>query len=112
MLIKEIHVKTKEEIEKKMCYYTEKANKTRKKTFFEPGDLVWVHLCKDRFLEKRKSKLMSHGDGLFKVLEKINDNAYKIELLGDDYVVSSTFNVVDLSLFFGSEESESRTIPF
>jgi hypothetical protein len=44
----------------------------------EPGDLVWVHLQKDRFLDLRKSKLMPRAAGPFKVLEKINDNAYKL----------------------------------
>jgi len=70
-----------------------------------------VHLRKDRFPEKRKSKLLPRGDGPFKVLAKINDNAYKIELPGDDYAVSNTFNVADLSPFFG-EESESRSTLF
>jgi hypothetical protein len=42
---------------------------------FEPRDLVWVHLHKDCFPQKRKSKLMPQGDGLFRVLFKINDNA-------------------------------------
>jgi hypothetical protein len=62
---------------------------------FEPGDFVWVHLQKDRFLEKRKSKLLPRGDGPFKVLARINDNAYKIELPRDEYAVSDTFNVAD-----------------
>ena len=43
------------------------------------------------------------------MLEKINDNAYKIELPGE-YGVSATFNAADLSPFFGS--IESRTTPF
>ena len=76
---------------------------------FEPGDLVWIHLRKERFPEKRKSKLQPRRDGPFRVLEKINDNAYKIELPGE-YGVSATFNVADLSPFFGS--TESRTSPF
>jgi hypothetical protein len=55
--VKKIHLKTKQEIEKKSEYYAAKANKNRKKMIFQPGDLVWVHLRKDRFPEKRKSKL-------------------------------------------------------
>ena len=35
---------------------------------------------------------------------------YKIEL-PDDYGVSTTFNVPDLTPYFGLEESESRTTP-
>ena len=54
---------------------------------------------------------MPRGDGPFRVLERINDNAYKIEL-PDDYSVSTTFNVADLTPYLGLEESESRTTPF
>ena len=73
---------------------------------FEAGDLVWVHLRKDRFPEQRKSKLQPRADGLFKVLRKINDNAYEIDL-PSTYGVSTSFNVSDLSLFFGLEESRT-----
>jgi hypothetical protein len=78
---------------------------------FELGDLVCVHLRKDRFLEKPKSKLMPRGDGPFRVLSKINDSAYKIEL-PEHYGVSTSFNVTNLTPFFGLEKSESRTTPF
>ena len=70
-----------------------------------------MHLHKERFPEKRKSKLLPRGDGPFRVLKRINDNAYKINLLAD-YAVSSSFNVADLSPFIGSEDTYSRTNPF
>ena len=89
--------------------YEKRANKGRKKMLFEPGDLVWVHLRKDRFPEQRKSKLQPQADGPFKVLRKINDNAYEIDL-PSTYGVSTSFNVTDLSPFFGSKES--RMTPF
>jgi len=50
---------------------------------FHPGDLVWIHLRKERFPSKRKSKLMPRGDGPFEVLKRVNDNAYKVNLPGD-----------------------------
>ncbi|XP_021309129.1 uncharacterized protein LOC110432673 [Sorghum bicolor] len=75
----------------------------------QPGDLVWLHLRKDRFPQQRKSKLSPRGDGPFKVLKKINDNAYKIELPPEYSNVSPTFNVKDLLPFVG--EPESRTTP-
>ena len=71
---------------------------------FEPRYMVWVHLRKERFPEQRKSKLQPRADGPFKVLRKINDNAYEINL-PDTYGVSSSFNVDDLSPFFGLGES-------
>jgi hypothetical protein len=57
----------------------------------------------------RKSKLMSHVDGPFTILEKINDNAYKLEL-PPEFRVSSTFNILDLRPYLGEEdEVPSRT---
>ncbi|WVZ76456.1 hypothetical protein U9M48_024432 [Paspalum notatum var. saurae] len=83
----------------------------RKKINLEPGDLVWLHLRKDRFLDLRKSKLMPRADGPFKIIEKINDNAYKLEL-PPEFGVSPTFNIADLKPYLGEEEElESRTTP-
>jgi hypothetical protein len=43
------------------------------------------------------------------VLEKINDNAYRLDLPAD-FVVSPTFNIADLKPYLGEEfELESRT---
>ena len=61
------------------------------------------------FPNQRKSKLQPSGDGPFQVLERINDNAYKIDLPGE-YSVSATFNVADLTLF--DTDIDSRSNPF
>ncbi|XP_020961117.1 LOW QUALITY PROTEIN: uncharacterized protein LOC107646376 [Arachis ipaensis] len=61
------------------------------------SDIVWVHLRKERFPTQRKSKLDPRGDGPFQVLERVNNNAYKIDLPGE-YNVSATFNVTYLLL--------------
>jgi hypothetical protein len=47
---------------------------------FAHGNLVWLHLRKEQFPNLRKSKLMPRADGPFKVLEKINENTYKLDL--------------------------------
>ena len=82
-LILKMHELTKENIERMNAKYKLAEDKGRKHVVFAPGDLVWLHLCKDRFPDLRKTKLMPCVDGPFKVLEKINDNAYKLELLAD-----------------------------
>jgi len=64
---------------------------TRKGVLFEPGDWVWVYIRNERFLECRRSNLMLKGDDPFQILERINDNAYKMDL-PDKYDVSATFN--------------------
>lgn len=56
----------------------------RKKVVFQQGDLVWV-----------------------------NGNAYKVDLPGDHYNVSATFNVAGLSLFLPELDNplDSRSSP-
>jgi hypothetical protein len=60
----------------------------------------------ERFLECRRSKLISRGDGPIQILEIINDNAYKVNLLGE-YSVSATFNISEISLFNVGDDSKS-----
>ena len=96
--IKKIHELVKSKIEKTNAAYQALASKHKTKVVFQPGDLVWIHLRKERFPSKRKNKLMPQADGPFEVLERINDNAYKVDLLGD-YEVSATFNVADLKTY-------------
>jgi hypothetical protein len=70
------------QIEKKNRLYAFKANKGCKLVVFQPDNWVWVHMRKERFPNQRKSKLQPRGDGPFQVLERINDNTYKIDLPG------------------------------
>jgi hypothetical protein len=90
-----MHETTKLNIEKMNEKYRIAGSKGQKEVKLELRDLVWLHLRKERFSDLRKSKLMSHVDGPFKILEKINDNAYKLEL-PSEFGVSATFNVLDL----------------
>ena len=58
-----------------------------------PKDLVWIHFRKDHFPTERSSKLKPRGDGPFKLLTKINNNAYENDLLSNKYALSSTFKM-------------------
>ena len=89
--------------------YQVAGSKGRKHISFEPGDLVWLHLRKDRFPTLRRSKLMPRAAGPFKVLTKINDNAYVLDL-PMEFGVSTSFNVADLKPYLGEDdELPSRT---
>ena len=108
-MVKKLHESVWQHIEKKNEQYATKANKGRRQVLFKPGDLVWVHMRKERFPTHRWSKLHPRRDGQFQVLERINDNAYKSDLPGE-YNISATFNVFDLSPFDVGDDS--RTNPF
>ena len=107
--VKQIHEKARLNIERRMEQYAKQANKGRRQVVFEPKDWVWVHMHKERFPAQRRSKLLPRGNGTFQVLERINDNAYKLDLPGE-YNVSVTFNVTNLSIFYVSDDL--RTNPF
>jgi hypothetical protein len=106
-MVKKLHESVRQHIEKKNEQYANKANKGRRQVIFEPGDWVWVHMRKERFPARRRSKLHPRGDDPFQVLERINDNAYKLDLPGE-YNISATFNVSDLSLFDVGDDSRSN----
>jgi hypothetical protein len=107
--ILKMHETTKLNIEKINEKYRIAASKGRKEVKLEPDDLVWLHLRKERFPELRKSKLMSRVAGPFKILAKINGNAYKLEL-PPEFGVSPSFNISDLRPYFEEEDlMSSRT---
>lgn len=53
-------------------------------------------LSKGKFLSKWKSKFIPNVDGPFWTVEKVNDNAYKVDLHKECNVLA-IFNVKDLS---------------
>jgi hypothetical protein len=71
-----LHEQTQQNIDVAIAKYQVIGSKGRKLVTFEPTDMVWLHLRKGHFPTLRRSKLMPHAAGPFKVLTKINDNAY------------------------------------
>ncbi|GKC48047.1 RNA-directed DNA polymerase, partial [Tanacetum coccineum] len=103
--IKELHRSVQEQIIRHNKQYKEHADERRKQVLYREGDLVWIHLRKERFPAGRFRKLKPRGNDPFRVLKKINDNAYKIELPGH-YNVFVTFNVADLSPYKGDSDDK------
>ncbi|GJV61999.1 transposon ty3-I gag-pol polyprotein [Tanacetum coccineum] len=101
--IKAIHPRIHDKITKNNELLKYKRDKGIKHVLFQPGDLVWLHFRKERFPSKCCSKLSPRSDGPFKVLAKVLDNAYKIDLPGN-CGVSATFNVADLQPYFDPDE--------
>ncbi|GJX74609.1 RNA-directed DNA polymerase [Tanacetum coccineum] len=92
--IKSIHQRIHDKIAKTNELIKYRRDKGRKHVLFKLGDLVWLHFRKERFPSKRRSKLSPRSDGPFKVIAKVNDNAYAIDLPGNSSA-SATINVAD-----------------
>src|SRR3954465_9764638 len=102
--VKKIHEKTREAIEKQGKNIAATRNQSRKEVLFQPGDQVWVHLRKDRFPALRNSKLKPRGAGPYKVLAKINGNAYSIDIpIAKFGGASNSFNIADLLPYIGDD---------
>jgi len=52
---------------------------------------------------RRKNKLTASGDDPYMIVQKVGDNAYRIELPGD-MNISATFNVADLTPNIADED--------
>ncbi|RZC03249.1 hypothetical protein D0Y65_018078, partial [Glycine soja] len=78
-----------------------------------PLDTSFIHKegesRKDRFPTKRKSKLSPRGDGPFQVLERVNKNAYRLDL-PDEYGINTTFNISYLIPFAGGADIEEEEL--
>ena len=71
------------------------ADKHRRLKSYKAGDYVMVHLHKEQVSAGEYSKLKQKKIGHFHILQKINDNAYIIDL-PKHYAIFNTFNVQDL----------------
>jgi hypothetical protein len=73
----------------------------RLRTSSRRATLFGFILNTDRFPHERNSKFKPRSDGPYKVLKRINDNAYIIDIPTSKYLMSNTFNIKDLSPFHG-----------
>lgn len=98
-----IHEEARLHLEKSATKYKVATDRHRRELLFDSGDLVWVYLTKDHLPSHEYNKLRSRKIGPVKVLERINDNAYRLEL-PEHLKTSNVFNLKYLTPYRGAND--------
>lgn len=98
--LRSIHEQVKLAIHDSNAKYKAREDSHRRQVHFDVGDFVWGVLTRDRFLVGEYNKLKERNIGPGDILQKINDNSYRLHL-PSHLRTSNVFNVKHLSLCFG-----------
>jgi hypothetical protein len=77
--IQSIHQMVQEQLEKSQSKYKTRHDKHRVDHSFQVGDEVWLYISKER-LKGEGKKLKPNRYGPFKILDKIGNNAFRLDL--------------------------------
>ena len=100
----DVHRLARDNLAASTARYKQDADKKQRELIFQPGDLVWVVLTKERFPAREYNKLKSRKIGPVQILERINPNAYRIQL-PSHLRTSDVFNVKHIFPYHGDNDS-------
>jgi len=98
--IHDLHKEISNQIQKSNANYKAYANLHKKAHEFNVGDYVMVQIRLERYPLGAVKKLHARSVGPFKILKKINSNAYVVDL-SPDFGVSFSFNIEDMIAYKG-----------
>ncbi|VFR02798.1 unnamed protein product [Cuscuta campestris] len=102
--LRSVHDQVRCKIEESNNKYKARVDKHRRQVVFDVGDFVWAVLTKDRFPVGEYDKLKDQKIGPCEIVQKINDNAYRLQL-PSHLKTSDVFNVKHLTpCFFKPKE--------
>jgi len=93
--VHDLHKEINKKIQKSNAHYKSQADLHRMHLEFNEDDYVMIQIRSERFPPGTIKKLHAHSAGPYKILKKINPNAYIIGL-PSDFGISPTFNISDL----------------
>nr|CAD1825689.1 unnamed protein product [Ananas comosus var. bracteatus] len=102
--IQEVQQQVHQRLRDSTVKYKESADKHRRGMTFNEGDNVLIYFRKERFPAGGYSKLNRKKYGPFKILKKLGDNAYLIDL-PPEVSTSPIFNVSELYEYHGEAPS-------
>ena len=106
--IQELHEEVKQKLQDNNLKYKARADLKQREVNLEEGDLMMVHLRKERFPRGAYNKLKWKKIGPCKILRKLSSNEYGVEL--PRYVgIFPIFNVLCLYPYDAGESSQITT---
>ncbi|CAA7042010.1 unnamed protein product [Microthlaspi erraticum] len=101
-----VHKQVQTHIEASTAKYKAAVDVRRRDLQFQVGDKVWAVLTKDRFPPNTYNKLKARKIGPLEVLQKINNNAYRLRL-PPHMNTADVFNVKHLVPYVAADDDEN-----